>query len=147
LATLSGHQSYVRSCGWSPDGLRILSASDDYTLRIWDARAGQCLATLSGHQKYVLGCAWSPDGLHILSSSHDGTLIVWDAETGTRIAPEIHRLRAPHGHPSWCSIDPQQNRILACGSEAWRSLGWVVPDANGLPELLPAETFGPLPVK
>jgi WD40 repeat protein/DNA polymerase III delta prime subunit len=148
LANLSGHQHSVRGCAWSPDGLRILSASDDRTLRIWDARSGQPLANLSGHQSHVTACAWSPDERRILSASHDGTLGIWDAETGIRIAPEIHHLRAPHSRPSWCSIDPQQNRILACDSEAWRSLGWVVPDrANGLPELLPAETFGPLPTQ
>jgi hypothetical protein len=39
------------------------------------------------------------------------------------------------------------NRILACGPDAWRSLGWVVPErGTGLPEMLPAETFGLLPV-
>lgn len=35
----------------------------------------------------------------------------------------------------------------ACDAEAWRYLGWIVPEAgSGLPERLPAETFGPLPV-
>jgi WD40 repeat protein len=135
-------------CVWSPDGQRILSASWDKTLRIWDARSGHCLATLSGHQAPVMGCAWSPDGQRILSASYDGTLALWDAETATQIAPQIHLFRAPDGGSSWCAIDPQQNRLLACDSQAWRNLGWVVPsDADGLPELLPAETFGPLPVK
>jgi WD40 repeat protein/DNA polymerase III delta prime subunit len=147
LATLTGHQSSVMGCGWSPDSLQILSASSDKTLRIWDARSSQSRIILC-HQAPVWTCAWSPDGLRILSSSHDGTLAIWDAVTGTRIAPEIHHLHAPNSRPSWCVIDPQQNRILACDSEAWRSLGWVVPDrANGLPELLPAETFGPLPTQ
>jgi len=45
------------------------------------------------------------------------------------------------------SVDHQNNRILACDSEAWRYLGWIVPEpGTGLPEWLPAETFGPLPV-
>src|SRR5205807_2203673 len=125
LATLSGHQNPVTGCAWSPDGERIVSASWDNTLRIWEARSGQPLATLSGHQDSVSGCAWSPDGERILSASSDGTLAVWNAETYVRIAPEIHLFRTRTGGSSWCAIDPQQGRILACDSEAWRYLGWV----------------------
>ncbi len=34
---------------YSPDGTRIVTASDDKTARIWDARTGAQLAVLSGH--------------------------------------------------------------------------------------------------
>jgi len=147
LATLSGHQSLVWGCAWSPDGQRIVSASFDQTLRIWDAKSGTCLAVLSGHQGWVLGCAWSPDGLRIVSASDDGTLRTWDATRGVELAPRIYHLSTPGGPPTWCAVDHQSNRIVACGAEAWRSLGWIVPEAGtGLPEWLPAETFGPLPV-
>ncbi|MBZ5521961.1 MAG: TIR domain-containing protein [Acidobacteriia bacterium] len=145
LVILEGHKSFVSGCAWSPDGRRILSSSHDKTLRIWDAQSGDSLAALSGHEDSVYGCAWSPDGQRILSYSRDGTQRLWDSNSGGQLAPRIHHLKAPRGGPSWCSINPQNNRILACGAEAWRSLGWVVPDATGLPEMLPAETFGPLP--
>ena len=50
-----------------------------------------------------------------------------------------------HGR-TWAAIDHPNNRILACGPDAWRSLGWVAPDpATGHLRMLPAETFGPLP--
>jgi WD40 repeat protein len=95
----------------------------------------------------VLGCAWSPDGQRIVSASADGTLRIWDSATGIELAPRIYQLETPHDGSTWCAFDPQNNRILACGAEAWRFLGWVVPDAvTGWPEMLPAETFGPLPV-
>ncbi len=145
LATLTGHESYVHACAWSPDGERVVSASWDNTLRIWDVRTGQVLATLLGHQDVVRECGWSPDGEQIASTSRDGSLAIWDAKTSARIAPEIYFFRTLDGGSSWCAIDPHQDRILACDSEAWRFLGWVAPDAKGLPELLPAETFGPLP--
>jgi WD40 repeat protein/DNA polymerase III delta prime subunit len=147
LAVLQGHQDFVRGCAWSPDGLRIVSASDDKTLRIWDTKSGACLATLRGHQGYVRACAWSPDGLRIISASEDGTLRTWDVASGAELAPRIYHFSDRDGEPAWCSVDPARNRIMACNAEAWRYLGWVVPEAGtGLPEWLPAETFGPLPV-
>jgi WD40 repeat protein len=32
-------------CAFSPDGKQIVSASDDSTLKVWDAESGKCLAT------------------------------------------------------------------------------------------------------
>jgi WD40 repeat protein len=34
---LGGHQDRVRSAAFSPDGTRIVTASNDRTARIWDA--------------------------------------------------------------------------------------------------------------
>ena len=59
LLTLSGHARSVSGCAWSPDGRRVLSASGDQSLKIWDAASGECLLTLSGHSRWVSGCAWS----------------------------------------------------------------------------------------
>ena len=36
-----------------PDGLRVVSASCDNTLKVWDMATGTCVATLEGHSEYV----------------------------------------------------------------------------------------------
>ena len=36
-----------------PDGRRVVSASDDKTLKVWDVATGECLATLQGHSSDV----------------------------------------------------------------------------------------------
>ncbi len=64
-----GHVNGVIGCGYSPDGRRIVSASDDGTLKVWDAESGACVATLAGHGNGVQGCAYSPDGRRIVSAS------------------------------------------------------------------------------
>jgi WD40 repeat protein len=77
-----GHSFDVYGCAWSGDGQRVLSASGDDTLKIWDAASGDCLLALSGHSAPVLGCAWSGDGRRVLSASVDKTLRIWDAASG-----------------------------------------------------------------
>jgi WD40 repeat protein len=67
----------VFSVAWSPDGTRIVSGSDDDTLRIWDASTGKSLRTLTGHGSAVGSVAWSPDGRRIVSGSWDDTLRIW----------------------------------------------------------------------
>jgi WD40 repeat protein len=70
-----GHEDAVRSAAFSPDGARIVTASEDRTVRLWDATTGQEIIALRGHQEWVPSAAFSPDGAH------------------------RHRLRGPHGAP------------------------------------------------
>ena len=36
-----------------PDGRRVVSASNDKTLKVWDVATGKCVATLEGHSNDV----------------------------------------------------------------------------------------------
>ena len=36
-----------------PDGRRVVSASFDNTLKVWDVATGKCVATLEGHSSAV----------------------------------------------------------------------------------------------
>ncbi|XP_044270535.1 F-box/WD repeat-containing protein 7 isoform X2 [Tribolium madens] len=87
---LKGHDDHVITC-LQFCGNRIVSGSDDNTLKVWSAITGKCLRTLVGHT----GGVWSSQmsGATIISGSTDRTLKVWDAETGDC----IHTL---NGHTS-----------------------------------------------
>ena len=59
-------------------GARIVSGSDDSTIKLWDAATGACLRKLTGHDgAYVLSVAFSPDAGRILSGSSDNTVKLW----------------------------------------------------------------------
>jgi hypothetical protein len=76
---LGGHESYVYSAAFSPDGSRIVTASSDKTARIWDAASGKEIAVLRGHEKSVDSAAFSRDGSRIVTASDDKTARIWDA--------------------------------------------------------------------
>ncbi|WP_165704170.1 NACHT domain-containing protein, partial [Enhygromyxa salina] len=107
------HRGAVRSCAWSHDGTRALSAGDDGTLRLWDVESGTSVGVWEGHGGGVSSCAWSPDGTRALSTGDDGTLRLWDVESGTSVGVwEGHG-----GGVSSCAWSPDGTRALSTGND------------------------------
>jgi WD40 repeat protein len=82
MMPLWGHVDAVRSVAISADGKRIISGSDDKTVKVQDATSGKELLSLAGHKLSVASVAISADGRRIVSGSHDQTVKVWNARTG-----------------------------------------------------------------
>jgi predicted NACHT family NTPase len=84
--TLRGHKGAVLFSKFSPDGKTIVTASDDTTAKIWDAKTGQMRATLEGHTGAVVSAQFSPDGKTVLTASDENTAKIWDVTTGAERA-------------------------------------------------------------
>jgi len=84
-----------------------VSASDDHTIRVWDADTGLELRSMLAHSGYVRCIALSPDGAELVSGAYimlfwggcctsllylagcdDGTLCVHEIDSGREIARE-----------------------------------------------------------
>ena len=82
LAVLSaGEKHWVMCADYSPDGTRILTASDKVT--IWDARTNEPVSSLHDEEEGFATAHYSPDGKTIVTASDD--VRIWDATTGQRL--------------------------------------------------------------
>lgn len=59
-----------------PDNRRIVTASHDRTLRLWDLKAGVVLKKMERHRNKVVTLAVSRDGQIIASGDENGEIVV-----------------------------------------------------------------------
>jgi WD40 repeat protein len=77
-----GHHGVINSIAVSRDGQRMLSASDDCSIKEWNAESGALLHTLRGHTDKVYATTFAPDGTKAISVSADDTIKVWSLTRG-----------------------------------------------------------------
>lgn len=79
------HSNWVNAVAVSPDGKKVISASLDYTAKVWDINTGKNLLTFTDHIDSVTAVALTPDGEKVISGSDDNTVNVWDINTGENL--------------------------------------------------------------
>ncbi|KAG1821866.1 WD40-repeat-containing domain protein [Suillus subaureus] len=68
------------SVSFSPGGTRIVTGSEDKTVRLWDAGTGEPVGEpLRGHTDLVNSVSFSPDDTRIVTGSSDKTVRLWGA--------------------------------------------------------------------
>ncbi|NET73151.1 MAG: hypothetical protein F6K62_20125, partial [Sphaerospermopsis sp. SIO1G2] len=89
LFTLSGHSDGVLAVGVTADGKRVISGSEDHTVKVWNLNTREELFTLYGHTSLVRAVAVTADNQRAISVSEDHTVKVWNLETEEIIATFI----------------------------------------------------------
>lgn len=75
----SNKKAKVTMVCWDVSDEFVITAVNDYTLKVWNAKSGELVKVLRGHKDEVFVLESHPiDPRMILSAGHDGQLIVWD---------------------------------------------------------------------
>jgi WD40 repeat protein len=106
------HRWSTPHAAFSPDGGRVVTASNDKTARVWDAATGRAISPTLQHAHEVVRAAFRPDG-RVVTVDRDGTAQVWDAVTGERVAPPL-----PLGRKvTQASFDRDARQVATVGTD------------------------------
>ncbi len=79
VTQLPGHESQVTGLFFDAAGERLVSASGDRTLRVWDPSSGVELLALRRHEGGVRAAIELPGGSRMLSCDDEGAFLLWDS--------------------------------------------------------------------
>ncbi|VDP49409.1 unnamed protein product [Schistosoma margrebowiei] len=65
----------------------FISASNDTTVKVWNATKGFCMSTLGTHKDYVRVLAYAQHREEVASAGLDGAIFLWDIRTLTALTP------------------------------------------------------------
>lgn len=91
------HGERVFAASFSADGRRVVTASWDKTVRIWDVETGRQVGDSIRPETQILAAGMSPDGKRIVTVSADSTGRVWDVKSGKPIGEVLRHDLPPKG--------------------------------------------------
>jgi WD40 repeat protein len=112
LRTFEDHEDTIWVVAVLPDMRRMVTGSDDKTLRIWDLETGVVLKKMEGHSSRVCALAITRDGQIIASGDGGGEVIAWHGETGESLTKPF---KAHSFHIISVDFSPD-GTVLATGS-------------------------------
>ncbi|GAB2236305.1 hypothetical protein Droror1_Dr00028024 [Drosera rotundifolia] len=89
IASWVVHQNAVFDISWIKDDAKILTASADQTIKVWDVQERKCTRTLTGHTGTIKSLSSHPTNSDLaISGSRDGSFALWDLRCqSTNIRP------------------------------------------------------------
>lgn len=116
LEELKGHDAPVSGVRML-SGERVLTASHDGTVKMWDVRTDTCVATVGRCSSAVL-CMEYDDSTGILAAAgRDVVANIWDIRAGR----QMHKLA---GHTKWIRSIRMAGDTVLTGSDDWTARMW-----------------------
>jgi WD40 repeat protein/serine/threonine protein kinase len=109
--TLLQHDNAVNALAYSPDGMTLLTGTQDHQLRLWDVESGALIREFVGHDGAIMDIVFSSDGQQAVTGALDGAIILWDVQSGE----ELKRFVAANGDVRGVDMSRDGARILAGG--------------------------------
>lgn len=106
--SFEGHGGPIMDVAISADGARMLTASFDYAVGLWDPAAETAPVWLDGHNAAVNAAAFLPGG-RAVSGGDDAVVILWDLATGRA----IRRLEGHQGKVMAVAPSPDGTKIAS----------------------------------
>jgi len=89
VAHFWAHSDIVNDCQYSPDGKYLASASNDRTLKIWDASSRKLITEYSSKLP-IKKISFSPDGSYIAAGDNDGKILFLKLMNFKSLCPVIN---------------------------------------------------------
>eukprot|EP00069_Balaena_mysticetus_P007152 bmy_19001T0 len=108
----------VTMVAWDRYDTTVITAVNNFLLKVWNSITGQLLHTLSGHDDEVFVLEAHPfDQKIILSAGHDGNIFIWDLDRGTKIRNYFNMIEGQgHGAVFDCKFSPDGNHFACTDS-------------------------------
>jgi eukaryotic-like serine/threonine-protein kinase len=81
----SGHTGSIKCLALSADGKRLITGSDDKTIRLWDVSSGREVQRFNRHSAGITALAFRADTNQFASASRDQTVRLWDLRSGLEV--------------------------------------------------------------
>uniref|UniRef100_A0A4X2L6T9 Bromodomain and WD repeat domain containing 3 n=1 Tax=Vombatus ursinus TaxID=29139 RepID=A0A4X2L6T9_VOMUR len=105
----------VTMVAWDRYDATIITAVNNFLLKVWNSSTGQLLHNLTGHDDEVFVLEAHPfDQRIMLSAGHDGNIFIWDLDRGTKIRNYFNMIEGQgHGAVFDCKFSPD-GQHFAC---------------------------------
>lgn len=107
------HAGSVEAVALVPGTDRVVSASSDSTLRLWDASSGESLRTITGAELGAYTVAVSPDGSRVAAGCKDGVLREFSLEDGAL----LHELEGHLGYVRSVTYAGDGSRLISSADD------------------------------
>ena len=114
----------------SPDGLQLVTASNDNTVRLWNLATAAHVRTFAGHTSHVTSVAWKHDGTQLVTGSADRTVRIWNVADGSQVLAF-----SDHGSPvTAVAFHPDGTTVASAGSDKTIRLWTTTPPPAPAPK-------------